>query len=265
MKIVHLINPVKRPCALLTFVVLMSVAAGPYARAQYTHTLTINPVRLAQSSGALVIGESTWTNFTAATSKIWAQADIHINWLPLQTITSNTTYAAIGSTTLFNISQFYAPYLWSTGDDEVFSAATVGRNETDGVLNLWIVGALSGIGGKAATSTPYGLAISQNVISGGFFGTIAHEIGHSLLRNNAHTADPKSLMYSNPAVVSLGNIYPDGVGYFTLTAGEIAVAKASPLLAPYSQPPSTVPDALPTGAALVFGFSLLWFHRRFVG
>lgn len=174
------------------------------------------------------------TLFEAEGDKIWSQAGLDLSFYSW-----NYFYDAGGYTTIDNDAELYA--LWGTPGH--------GQSSDDTVISMWFVDVLY----PSPSSTTYGVAafpghyitIADVVFSLDRIDTLAHEIGHSLGLDHYTAADKAvNLMATgNDRLVpdTIGDIYPDGLDYDQLTAGQIATVLRSDLVHddPVPEPVST--------------------------
>ena len=197
------------------FFILLSISAETYALSQ----LFIQPIHVGP-------GNFSELTFESELDKIWAQADIDIEFLPFTTFNSSS-YNCIESQNEL---------------DNFFSEEGNGKNSDPSIINIWfnntiqlnstsISGYTNGIGSNE-------ILIDKATVDYSLFGIIAHEIGHSLGLEHIDRPwegfwDVKNLMsawYGAPYGIDSGDIYPDGNGYFQLTFEQISIAQSSPYL-----------------------------------
>lgn len=188
--------------------------------------VTIRPIQVCDDGGGNC-ANPTFNLFTAETSKIWAQADITINFLGWQTVNSSARL-----------------------NEDNFS--DLGNLSPSNIVDLWFVNDLTDCGGPVS-GTLFGCGTS-----GGWFAltkavfdyspvgrldTLAHELGHVLGLghsdfgagggDNLMTAGSDRLI---PQLLS--DINPDGAGLDKLTAAQIAEARGSDFLTAIPEPGS---------------------------
>jgi hypothetical protein len=201
--------------------------------------VTIRPIQVCDDSG-LTCANPTLNLFSAETSKIWAQADIAINFLGWQTVNSSARL-----------------------NEDNFS--DLGNLSPSNVVDLWFVNDLTDCGGPVS-GTLFGCGTS-----GGWFAltkavfdyspvgrldTLAHELGHVLGLghgdfgagggDNLMTAGSSRLI---PQLLS--DINPDGAGLDKLTAAQIAEARTSSYLTAVPEPGSLALAGLATALLML--------------
>jgi len=160
--------------------------------------------------------------YLAETNKIWAQADITMNFLTWTSI-NNTSYQNFTSfadeTTFFN----------DTANNGISGSATT--------ITMWFVQTLTNTDfGTVDTIGGRKVMIADNVFSTTRLDTIAHELGHNL--GLTHDDPGMDLTYLMPTGGSrtipgvIGDITPDGAKLDKLTAAQITTAQASTYVVP---------------------------------
>lgn len=206
--------------------------------------VSIQPIQVCDDAGANC-ANPTLNLFTAETAKIWAQADIQINWLSWQTVNSSAR---------LNEDDF---------DD-------LGNQSPADVIDLWFVNDLTDCGGPVS-GTLYGcgtsggwFALTAAVFSYSAVGrldTLAHELGHvlGLGHSDFGAGGADNLMTAGstrtiPQVLS--DINPDGAQLSKLTAEQIAKARDSSFATPVPEPGSLLL------VGLACGLLFLWSGKR---
>jgi len=148
-------------CALLS-ICLIFIPAHSFALSK----LVIQPIHVASGNPSELIYES-------ELDKIWAQADIDIEFLDF------TTYNAPGYQFITSQSEL----------DNFFLDAAVVKSSDTQAINIWFCNYLV-INGSPIAGYTNGIGSNEILISssGNLFGVLAHEIGHSLgLRSHFKT------------------------------------------------------------------------------
>ena len=176
--------------------------------------------------------------------KIWAQADIDLNFLPWQQV----------------------------DDSNILDAPNhnaYDSNANPNILNLWFLNTLADCGGVGSPATLYGcgganrVSVTELIFSfnGGIgrLDTIAHEIGHvlGLGHNDFGAGNPDNVMTGGGTRAvpgSIDDVNPDGLGLSKLTDEQIAEARDSGVLY------RVIPE--PGSLLLVISGSLLACRRR---
>lgn len=186
------------------------------AQALPTLQVTLRPIQVCDDAGANC-ANPTLNLFQAETEKIWAQADIVVNWLGWQTVNSSARL-----------------------NEDDFS--DLGNQAPANVVDLWFVNTLSDCGGPQNPAGLYGcgtsggwFALTREVFDYSLVGrldTLAHELGHvlGLGHDDFGAGGVNNLMTSGGTrgiPQQLSDINPDGLGYDTLTAEQIAQARTS--------------------------------------
>lgn len=160
---------------------------------------------------------ATTSYFDAFTQKIWAQADIVVNFLAMQQVNSSDRLNETDFSDLGNV-----------GDASV--------------IDLWFLNDLSDCGGNYGFNSLYGcgtsggwFAMTQAVFDYSAIGrvdTLSHELGHvlGLGHDDFGAGGSDNLMTSGGSrtvAQALGDVNPDGLGLEKLTAEQIAQARSS--------------------------------------
>jgi PEP-CTERM motif len=184
-------------------------------------TFDLQPIQVCADDGTSCANPSLEL-FEAITDKIWAQADIDINFLDWLVVNDSNKL-----------------------DETNFDDLTA--NASPSIMNVWFISTLSDCGGYFDPSTLFGCgggnrAAVADLVFGfnspyGRVDTFAHEIGHVL--GLPHIAGASNLMATGstrtiPEVI--GDIAPDGAGLSFLSADQIATARSSSVLYDASVP-----------------------------
>jgi len=191
----------------------MGIVAGP-AQALAIREVTIQAYQVCDDSGNNCAQTSYFDEFTA---KIWAQADIVVNFLGMQQVNSTDRL-----------------------DESNFN--DLGANSDSSIINLWFLNDLSDCGGNYGFGNLYGCGTSAgwfamtkwvfDYSAVGRVDTLAHELGHVL--GLGHTdfgaGGADNLMTSGGSrsiAQQLSDVAPDGLAYEKLTSDQIAQARSS--------------------------------------
>ena len=203
-----------RRLAGVTALAAAALFASASAQAAPTMEVTIQPWVVCDDAGANC---ATTGLFDAFTQKIWAQADIVVNFLAFQ---------QVNSTARLNEDNFSD--LGNVGDASV--------------IDLWFVNDLFDCGGPFGPGSLYGcgtsdgwFAVTQEVFDYSVIGrvdTLSHELGHvlGLGHNDFGAGAADNLMTSGGSrsiAQLLGDVNPDGLGLEKLSAAQIAEARSS--------------------------------------
>lgn len=204
--------------------------------------IDIQPIQVCNNVG----GECANTSlelFETIGDKIWAQADIDINFLSWESVDDSS--------------------ILNSANHSSYSA-----NADADIVNIWFIEDLASCGGVGSPSTLFGcgggnkISVSDLVFSfnGGIgrLDTIFHEIGHvlGLGHSNYGAGGADNLMTSGGSrtvPTSIDHINPDGLGLSKLTAEQINKARSSSVLYTVVSEPSTI---------TILGLGLLVFVRR---
>jgi len=196
--------------------------------------VTIQPIVMRSTDGSIAANPQQ-NIFEAETDKIWAQAGIDFQFLPI-IYYNNSLYTNVSS----DISQ----------PNSVYSLALdPGHQQSSDphVVNVWFVMTINGSSSASgfslqSTTNYYGMLIERNGVSiansafayGGGAGMrdiFAYEVARNLGLNNGNldaSSDVNNLMkLSGPYPTSITNIYPDGVAYCHLTPAQIIRARSA--------------------------------------
>ncbi|MBR0567289.1 PEP-CTERM sorting domain-containing protein [Azoarcus sp. L1K30] len=219
-------------------VIAATAFASAPAHALPVMQVTIQPWQVCDDAG----NNCAVTNlFNAFTQKIWAQADIIVNFLAIQQVNSSARLNETNFSDLGNV-----------GDASI--------------IDLWFVNDLSDCGGNYGFGSLYGCGTS-----GGWFAmtkwvydfspigrvdTLSHELGHvlGLGHNDFGAGGADNLLTSGGSrsiAQDLGDVNPDGLGLEKLTAQQIAEARSSDFV---SDVTNSVPEP---GTLLLAALALL--------
>jgi len=196
--------------------------------------VTIQPIVMRSTDGSIAANPQQKI-FEAETDKIWAQAGIDFQFLPI-IYYNNSLYTNVSS----DISQ----------PNSVFSLALDPGHQQSSVphaVNVWFVMTINGSSSASgfslqSTTNYYGMLIERNGVSiansafayGGGAGMrdiFAYEVARNLGLNNGNLdapSDVNNLMKpSGPYPTSITNIYPDGLAYCHLTPAQIVRARSA--------------------------------------
>lgn len=215
----------------------LALAAAP-AQALPTRQVTIQAYQVCDDAG----NNCAQTNlFEDYTTKIWAQADIVVNFLGMQQVNSSAR---------LNETDF---------DD-------LGPNADSSIINLWFLNDLSDCGGNYGFGSLYGcgtsagwFAMTKWVYDYSVIGrvdTLSHELGHvlGLGHDDFGAGGSDNLMTSGGSrsvAQSLADVAPDGAAYEKLTVNQITQARASRYTSTFT---GTVPEP---GSLALSGLALL--------
>ena len=211
--------------------------------------LEVQPIQVCDDSGFICAQVEF---FEAITDKIWNQANIDVEFLPLNQL-NDSTYLTTDEDEFLDLS-----FSGNPGDFGRHPDST----ETSGPINLWFVDVIETTTGLIQYGNAWiglnGILISDDILDFnnglGRVDVIAHELGHNLgLRHSTFGAGPaENLMSSGldrTIPESIDDIYPDGEGLSVLTSEQIDVARTSSFLteaeADESLPVVAAADAVP--------------------
>ncbi len=193
--------------------------------------VTIQPIAMRPTNGTAAANPQLKI-FEAETDKIWAQAGIDFQFLPV-VYYDNSLYTNV-STDIFRPNSFYS------------LALDPGHQQSSNpkVINLWFVMTIDGSGSASGYSLQskdnFGTLIERNGVSiadsafryaegAGMRDIFAYEAARNLGLDNGTLGalgDANNLMKSSgPYPTSITDIYPDGAAYGHLTADQIAMAR----------------------------------------
>jgi len=232
--------------------------------------VTIQPIVMRSTDGSIAANPQVEI-FEAETDKIWAQAGIDFEFLPV-VYYDNNLYTNV-STDIFEPNSFYS------------LALDPGHRQSANplVINLWFVrtidGSATASGYSLQSKDNFGTLIERNGVSiadpafayGGGAGMrdiFAYEVGRNLGLDNGTpgaSSDPNNLMKSSgPYPTSITNIYPDGAAYGHLTSEQVAMARrfsfavSLPAAQQYSYPPPATNPPTLSITAVADEISLSW-------
>ena len=211
--------------------------------------LEVQPIQVCDDSGFICAQVEF---FEAITDKIWNQANIDVEFLPLNQL-NDSTYLTTDEDEFLDLS-----FSGNPGDFGRHPDST----ETSGPINLWFVDVIETTTGLIQYGNAWiglnGILISDDILDFnnglGRVDVIAHELGHNLgLRHSTFGAGPaENLMSSGldrTIPESIDDIFPDGEGLSVLTSEQIDVARTSSFLteaeADESLPVVAAADAIP--------------------
>lgn len=217
----------------------------------------VQPIQLSNGSQSapIQIG-SELAYLQQETDKLWSQAGIDVQFLPLRVYTSSTFYNVVDTLGAPN------NYL------KLFYIGGHQQNEDPTVLNMFFVNTIGGSGSYAGITDigGNGVAIASVTFSSSMRDNVAHELGHSLgLTHYTSVTDNSSGVFwpqdnlmaggsgqgnrSIPTQISQiydVNTNPTGLG--KLTAAQITAAQGSAFVTPVPEP---VHGMLLAGALLI--------------
>lgn len=217
--------------ALLALTVALALPFAPRdAEALPVLRVTVQPIQVCNDAGG-DCANSAMNLFLAETDKIWAPADIDIDFLSFMTVNSSAQ---------LNEDNF--------GD--------LGLNADPSIVNMWFVEDLSECGGPADPTALFGcgssagrVAITDLVFAfaGGIgrLDTIAHELGHVLGLGHfdfgAGAANNLMTQGSDRTIpTTIDDIFPDGLDLDQLTAAQITEARSSDFAEAVLPEPGTI-------------------------
>ncbi len=208
--------------------------------------IDIQPIQVCNGAGGDCANNS-MELFENIGDKIWAQANIDLNFLAFQTV----------------------------NDSSILNSANHGAytaNADPDIVNIWFIEDLASCGGVGSTTTLFGcgggnkISVTDLVFSfnGGIgrLDTISHEIGHilGLGHNDFGAGGADNLMTSGgsrtvPSLIT--DINPDGLMLSKLTSAAITEARTSDVL--YAVPEPATITLLGSGL-----LALAWYRRKAV-
>ena len=229
---------------LLSAIALCWLALAPAALALSTMYVGVQPVQVCNDGGASCANDSREL-FRDEMDKIWAQADMSIQFLPWLTVDDSD---------LLN--------------DVVFW--DLSPNADEEIINLWFVDTLywpnaGTLYGQASSAQGYA-AVTASVFSynsgNGRRDTMAHEIGHVLdLGHSTYGAGASSNLMTSGSSRSVpdgvGNITPDGAALSVLTAAQITQVRLNSYALNYNPVPEPG-----TAMLVVFGLVMVGVRRK---
>jgi hypothetical protein len=212
----------------MKFKSLMAVCLVAIATVSNAETLhvKINTIQVANTNGTNLSPDLSYRDFAA---KIWAQADIALDFSPTVFVNNST------------LNQ------WDINNNSLFSQSGNGRSSDPLVVNAWFVDNVTGssvYGFAAALNVPLMVMDTTNI--SGFSGlgrvdTFSHELGHVLGLSHTNTAN--HLIASGGVrdiPQALGDVAPDGLGLDLLTTSQIATARSSQFAQAVPEPATMV-------------------------
>lgn len=191
------------------------VAVSSVAQAA-TLQVTIQPILCAENNGS---NQSPFLAYTNYAAKIYAQADIVLNFLT-PNILNKTTY-----------NQFN-----NNNASALVHAAGNGQNADPLVVNAWFVDNVinASVYGFAFLDQPY-MVMDTSAIAGfsslGRVDTFSHELGHVLGLPHYTGSNTSSNLMASGGVrnipQTLGDVAPDGLGLDFLTTSQISTIRGS--------------------------------------
>lgn len=238
--------------------ILLSAAfVLPSANAAF---VDIKPIQLCDDGG----GNCAATGFfETITDKIWAQANIDINFLSMSTI-NNSSWLDV------DIDISPANSVLDSEAIDIIDFADTNINDSNSTLaiNMFFVDSLENSAGfyglgcgaliySAFCANETGIFISDNIFDVNRLDTIAHEIGHvlGLTHNGFGAGGASNLMTSGGSrtvPTGIGDISPDGLGLSNLTTEQVTEVYNSRFVQVISEP----------GTLMLFMTALLVSLRR---
>jgi hypothetical protein len=255
----------------LALVVIVAALALWIPQSQAGFIVNIQPILLCEDDGTGCAGVGPAGNeyYEAETDKIWAQADIDINFLALQQWNNST----------FTVTDSNGQTADTADDDDALRAA--GKTQFGSIadtmaINMYFVTDFlttpgftlfgSGCGHPtfaAACNNEEGIIINDVIFSLGRIDTIAHEIGHVLGLTHsdfgASDANPENFMPRGAARTpagTIGDIAPDGANLDQMTQDQIDVVFQDQLNVIKTPEPTSI-AGFGTGVLAIIGLGAL--------
>lgn len=213
------------PMKIKSTIVICLAICSAFASAQ-TLTVKINTILVSNTDGS---NTSPDLSYRAYANKIWAQADIVLDFSP-------TVF--VNNTTLNN---------WNINNNSLFTQSGNGRSSDPLVVNAWFVDTITGssvYGFAQALNSPNMVMDTTNIAGFSALGrvdTFSHELGHVL--GLSHTNISNHLIASGGVrdiPQTLGDVAPDGQNLDLITASQIATARSSQFAQAVPEPATMV-------------------------
>ena len=211
-------------CWLVAALMVTSPLEG-HAATTIDRMIRIQPIQVCSDDDS-VCANPNQIIFAVETQKIWAQAGVHVEFLPWHRFRGNSWLdLTVGTFDNFNIFNLAG----SLGH---------GQNADPKVINVWFVRSIGGGGFYGhSLQSGNGIAVADNIFAASSgvdrLDVIAHEMGHNLgLDHTTFGAGGNTNVMSAGRLVpaSQADIYPDGQHLGQLTSQQIAQARISPLV-----------------------------------